>query len=374
MAGVTHPHVRLLVGTTKGAFVFTSDAARQKWDMDGPVLAGWEVYSLLGDNRRAPRLYAGTSHAAYGPAIRYSDDFGQSWQQLEHGPQYASESGFSVSRIWQLVPGHPSQPDTLYAGVEQAGLFASHDRGESWQELAGLTRHPTRSEWFPGGGGLCLHTVLVHPDNPRRMWVAISAVGVFRSDDGGDTWQAKNKGLIEANTGQPAQEIGSCVHKMVLDPANPDTLYMQEHCGVFQSNDGGDTWFTIEEGLPSAHLHHPEFWPFGFPLVVTKDRNLFLIPLESSEVRAVPCGDLRVYRRSCDGAAWEPTAPILPLEPHFESVLRDAMDVDDYDEQGIYFGTTGGDLFYSLNQGDSWQRLPGRFSRILTVKAWTLNA
>jgi hypothetical protein len=305
--------VRVLVGTSKGAFIFTSDTAREEWEMEGPFLGGWEIYSLLGDCRSSkPRLYAGTSHTAYGAALRVSDDMGQNWRQIEHGPSYPPESGFTLNRIWQIVPGHATQPGTLYAGVEEAGLFVSHDRGESWQELSALTQHPTRPEWFPGNGGLCLHTVLVHPNNPQRIWVAMSAVGVFRSDDAGASWQVKNNGLIEAHTGQPAGEIGSCVHKMVLDPVNPNTLYMQEHCGVFQSNDGGDTWYPVEEGLPSAHLHHPEMWPFGFPIAVTKARNLFLIPLESSEQRTVASGDLRVYRRACDGNSWEPTAPILP--------------------------------------------------------------
>lgn len=373
MAGSANPHIRLLVGTSKGAFIYTSDAERRQWELHGPYLHGWEVYSMLGDNRGTPRLIAGTSHEVYGPAIRISEDLGENWRQVEDGPQYSSESGHSVKRIWQLLPGQDSEPDTLYAGVEEAGLFVSRDRGESWREVDALTKHPTRAEWFPGGGGLCLHTILVHPQNPQRIWVGISAVGVFRSDDGGATWHPANKGLMEANTGQPAEEIGSCIHKMVLDPDNPDTLYMQEHCGVFRSDNGGDSWYTIEEGLPSANLHHPEFWPFGFPMVTTQSGDLYIVPLESSEQRTVVSGELNVYRRKRGEEAWSRTGPITPQESRYTSVLRDAMTVDDEAEPGIYFGTTNGDIFYSLDEGDAWTKLPGQLPRVLTVKTWTLD-
>lgn len=372
MCADTNRQVRLLVGTAKGMFIFRADAARRHWEMEGPHLGGWEVYSLLGTQDPSARLYAGTSHPAYGTTIRISDDFGATWREVEQGPSYSPESGFKLNRIWQLVPG--AEADTLYAGVDEAGLFVSHDRGENWQEVTALTAHPTRPEWFPGAGGLCLHTILVHPTNPQRMWVGISAVGVFRTDDGGASWQTSNTGLLEAHTGQPAQEIGSCVHKMVVDRANPDILYMQEHLGVFRSDNGGDQWTTMEEGLPAAHLHHPEWWPFGFPIVQSRAGNLFLVPLESSEQRNVAGGDLRVYRRARDGAAWEPTAAITPNEPRYTSVLRDSLAVDDLEQSGIYFGTTGGDIFFSLDEGDSWQKILGRFPRILTLKTWTLDA
>jgi hypothetical protein len=373
MTGSAKSQVRVLVGTTKGAFIYTSDADRKQWEFSGPFLHGWEVYSLLGDHRRTPRLIAGTSHEAYGPAVRISDDLGETWRQVENGPQYPAESGFHLKRIWQLTPGHASQPDTIYAGVEEAGIFVSHDRGESWTELDSLTAHPTRSEWFPGGGGLCLHTILVHPNDAQRMLVGISAVGVFITADGGATWRTSNKGLIEAHTGEPAQEIGSCVHKMVFDRSNPNTLYMQEHCGVFRSDNGGESWYTIEEGLPQANLHHPEFWPFGFPMATTQDGHLFIVPLESSEQRTTVSGKLAVYRRAPGADTWEPSGPIPPDEPRYTSVLRDAMDVDDQEQTGVYFGTTSGDLFYTLNNGDTWEKLPGQLPRILSVKTWTLD-
>lgn len=372
---MSNAQVQLMVGTAKGGFIYTSDTARQSWELRGPFLHGWEVYSVLGDQRGSqPRIIAGTSHEAYGPSIRISDDLGKTWEPVEKGPEYSEASGFKLNRIWQLVPGHATQPETVYAGVDEAGLFVSHDRGESWSEVDSLTGHPTRPDWFPGAGGMCLHTILIHPDNPQRMWVAISAVGVFRSDDGGKSWDVANEGLLEAHTGEPAQSIGSCVHKVVLDPANPDTLYMQEHLGVFRSDNGADSWYTMEEGLPKAQLHHPEWWPFGFPMAINRKGDKFLVPLESSEQRTSVAGELAVYRRSRDAAAWEPAGPILPQEPRYTSVLRDAMTVDDQDQQGVYFGTTSGDVYCSLDNGDTWARLPGQLPRVLTVKSWTLDA
>lgn len=375
MAKTDTTQVQLLVGTIKGVFIYSADPARKEWELRGPFLHGWEVYSLTGDQRRSPRLIAGTSHLAYGPAIRISDDLGETWRQVEKGPEYPADSDFKLTRIWQIAPGRADHPDTFYAGVDEAGLFVSHDRGESWEEVRGLTSHPTRPDWFPGGGGLCLHTIVQHPTNPQRMWVGISAAGVFRTDDGGATWQPRNKGLMEANLQEPVtQEIGSCVHKMVLDPSNPDTLFMQEHCGVFRSDDGGDSWYTIEEGLPKAHLHHPEFWPFGFPLAITPAGDMFIMPLESSEQRTSPQGELSIYRRGRNDDAWQPCGPIEPAEPRYTSVLRDAMTIDDQPETGLYFGTTSGDVFSTLDNGDTWQKLPGQLPRVLSLKTWTLEA
>lgn len=356
--------VVILVGTQKGAFFFHSDENRQDWRMTGPHLGGWEVYSLLGDSRFGPRIYAGTCHFVYGPTVRYSDDFGETWEQVVSGPQYGEESGFTLKRIWQIVPGHPSEPDTLYAGVEEAGLFVSHDRGMTWTERTGLTAHPTRPGWFPGNGGLCLHTILIDPHNPRRIWVGISAVGVFRSDDGGETWQVRNEGLPTVPTGMPYPEIGRCVHKMLLDPERPRSLYMQFHGGVFRSEDAADTWQPVEQGLPGN---------FGFPITRTRSGNLFVIPLESDERRYVSGGKLRVYRSRNGGAHWEATEAGLADEPQYVGVLRDSMDADSLEPGGVYFGTTMGEVFYSRDEGEHWERLPGSFPRITTVKAWVLE-
>ncbi|NIK75165.1 hypothetical protein FHS15_000263 [Paenibacillus castaneae] len=361
--------IHLLVGTAKGVFMYSSDEKRKDWSLKGPFLNGWEAYSVLGDSRSGSRMFAGTSHAAYGATIRISDDYGETWRQAAQSPSYSSESGFSLNRIWQLIPGGDTQPDTFYAGVEEAGLFVSHDRGETWTELDGLTKHPTRPEWFGGAGGMCLHTILIDPRNPNRIWAAMSAVGVFRSDDGGKSWVVCNKGLNRAATGQPDESIGYCIHKMVADPIDPDTLYMQEHSGVFISKDGGDSWQIYEEGLDM----HGDDRPFGFPIAIGSNGDLFLIPLESSEKRSMRDGKLIVWSRPRGGARWEPIGDVVPDELRHVSVLRDGMTVDAMEQFGLYIGTSSGEVFCSLDSGQSWQRLPGQLSRILNVKSWIVE-
>ncbi|UUZ90917.1 hypothetical protein LJK87_34720 [Paenibacillus sp. P25] len=363
--------VILLIGTNKGAFFYTSEDGRKSWTLSGPFLPGWEVYSLLGDSRNGrTRLYAGTSHAAYGATVRISDDFGRNWRQIEAGPRYTSESGFSLNRIWQLAPGHPSEPDSVFAGAEEAGLFVSRDAGESWTELHGLTKHPSRPGWFPGAGGMCLHTPLIHPENPKRMWVAMSAVGVFRTEDGGDTWTPRNVGLARVPTGQNVPEVGYCVHKMVMDPDDPNVLYMQEHGGVFQSNDAGDTWFPIEDGLTLRG----EDKPFGFPISIAPNGDLFLLRRWRAASSA-PCamGSFSSTARDRGEQGWKPVGDVVPDEPRHVSVLRDALACDALDPYGLYFGTTSGEVFGSQDRGRTWIRSPGQFSRILCVKTWVLK-
>lgn len=367
--------VAVLVGTTKGMFLYRSDTSRRDWRLSGPHLGGWEVYSLMGDSQHSHKIFAGTSHAAYGPSIRLSEDFGETWTQVEEGPRYCTESGFALNRIWQIVPGHESQPDTMFAGAEEAGLFVSRDRGTTWNELDGLTKHPTRPGWFPGAGGLCLHTILIDPGDPRRMWVAMSAVGVFRTDDGGETWKPCNNGLARVPTGQPYPEVGYCIHKMVQDPHDPNILYMQEHGGVYKSIDGAESWFPIEDGLPGGgQSHSPDYQgPFGFPICISPKGDLFLIPLESSEQRTMRGGKLLVYRMHNGSERWEPIGDVLPEEQRHVNVLRDAMAVDSLESSGTYFGTTSGEVYCSLDRGEKWDRLPGQFSRILAVKTWLLE-
>jgi hypothetical protein len=361
--------VILLVGTNKGVFFYTSGLERKNWQLNGPFLAGWEIYSILGDSRHGNRIFAGVSHAAYGPTIRVSEDMGESWTQIEQGPAYSMESGFALNRIWQIVPGAPSEPDTLYAGVEEAGLFVSRDRGVTWKELDALTKHPTRPGWMPGAGGMCLHTIIVDPHNPLRIWVAMSSVGVFRSEDGGETWKTCNTGLARVPTGQPYPEIGYCIHKMVADPKDPNILYMQEHSGVFKSIDGGDNWIAIEEGLTLKEGDDP----FGFPIGISPTGDLFLVPLESSEVRSMRDGKLLVHSMQPGQDRWEPIGDVLPDEPRHVNVLRDALTVDSMDPYGVYFGTTSGEVFCSLDRGINWDRLPGQLSRVLTVKQWIVE-
>jgi photosystem II stability/assembly factor-like uncharacterized protein len=353
--------VTLLVGTTKGAFFFHSDTNRRDWEMTGPHLDGWEIYSLYGDSRKGERVFAGTSHFVFGTTIRVSDDLGNTWEQVEASPRYSEDSGFKLNRIWQIGPGHQSQPNTLYAGVDEAGLFSSSDSGLTWQEVTGLSQHHTRSEWAPGNGGLCLHTILPDPTNPQRMWVGISAVGAFRTDDAGASWKACNDGLPVLATGVQTTEVGRCVHKLVLDPRDHDTLYCQFHGGVFKSTDAADSWQPIESGLPSN---------FGFPMGVTANGDLFVIPLESDMQRHVKDGHLRVYRSRDGGASWVDTSRGLPDQPHYVGVLRDAMSVDSLDPAGIYFGTSMGEVFFSPDSGENWSRLPGQFPRITSIKSW----
>ncbi len=353
--------VTVLVGTTKGAFFFHADADRRAWKMTGPHLDGWEIYSLYGDSRGGNRVFAGTSHFVYGPTIRVSEDLGETWTQVEASPSYSKESGFTLNRIWQIVPGHPTEPDTLYAGVDQAGLFVSRDSGTTWDEVTSLSQHPTREEWGPGNGGLCLHTILIDPTNAQRMWVGISAVGVFRTDDGGQSWKTCNQGLPGVVTGVRTHDVGRCVHKIVLDPKDPKTLYCQFHGGVFKSTDAADSWQAIESGLPSN---------FGFPMGITTSGDLFVVPLESDMQRHVKDGLLRVYRSRDGGASWSPSGQGLPEQAHYVGVLRDALTVDSLDPAGVYFGTSMGEVFCSPDGGESWDRLPGQFPRITYIKTW----
>ena len=356
--------VVVLVGTSKGAFFFHSDARRRDWRMTGPHLAGWDVYSLHASTRNGRRIYAGTSHWVYGPTIRASDDGGATWAELPQSPRYADDRGFKVERIWQIAPGHPSEPRTLLAGVEQAGLFVSRDGGERWDEVTALTDHPTRESWFPGGGGLCLHTIVVDPSDPRRWWIAISAVGVFRTEDGGESWTVCNQGLPGVPTGQPDRGIDRCVHKLVQDPADPDTLYMQFHGGVFRSTDAGDSWHAMADGLPSV---------FGFPMAVTKRGTRFVAPLHSDEQRVMADGRLRLFRSAAGSTSWEPVGRGLPEEPRYVGVLRDALDVDSLETPGVYFGTTMGEVFASPDEGESWTRLPAQLPRVTSVRAWVTD-
>jgi hypothetical protein len=351
--------VILMVGTEKGGFIFRSDESRGKWEMSGPVLKGWAVQDLRIDQRATPVMLAAAGHEVYGPGIQVSKDLGTTWETIENPPKFAEGASGKLNNIWTITPGLDAAPDTFFAGTDDAALFVTHDRCKTWIELPGVARHETRDEWMGGAGGLCLHSIIVHPTNPDRIWVAISAVGVLRTDDSGMTWQVKNKGLEITIEGEEHKEVGSCVHRMVLDPTNPDRLFQQNHMGVFRSADGGDSWETIENGLPGR---------FGFPMVVhpREPGVLFTAPQESDEYRFARDGRLTIYRTRDAGDSWHETRQGLP-DNAYVGVLRQAMAIDDLESPGVYFGTNSGQVFCSNDTGDSWTALPCALPRIKSV-------
>ena len=354
--------VLVMVGTVKGAFIFSSDEAREEWTIEGPLLKGWEVSNLTFDARGEPAVWACVGHFVYGPTIQVSRDLGRTWAQIEHGPRYEEDSGHELNRIWCVAPGHASEPGVLYAGVDQAGLFVSRDGGAHWREVRAVSEHPTRGDWSPGAGGMCCHTVLVDPADKDRIWLGISAVGAFRSEDGGATWEVKNEGLPIAADSKDFDNIGSCVHRMVLAPDVPDLLYQQNHQGLFRSRDGGDSWQSIQEGVPSD---------FGFPMVMhpRDSRTLYVLPLESDEYRFFARGQPVVYRTRDGGGSWQGLTDGLPDDFCYVGVLRHALAADGLDSCGIYFGTTGGQIYHSSDEGVSWRAMAAQLPRVLSVTA-----
>lgn len=357
--------VLLLAATRKGGFVLESDSERTDWDVRGPFLKGWDVSDLVLDTRTEPMLYAAVGHFVYGPTIQYSADMGETWMQAETNPGYSEDSEADMTRIWTLVPGRPSEPDVLYAGVDEAGLFVTRDGGSTWTELDGLRRHETSDHWFPGNGGLCCHTVLLDPQNDGRMWVGISAAGVFRTDDGGESWSLKNDGLEVAAPAEQYETLGSCVHRLVLDPETPSRLYQQNHLGVYRSTSAGDQWESVTDGLPST---------FGFPIAMHPHdpETLYTFPLESDEYRLPPEGQPAVYRTTSAGDAWERCADGLPADA-WVTVLRQAMAMDRSEPAGVYVGTTGGQIFYSADEGDSWSTIDCQLPKIHSLTTAVLE-
>ncbi len=347
--------VRLLVGTAKGGFWVTS-TDRQRWKVEGPFFKGWKVTAGL--RLDDGRFMAATSSDIYGPAIHVSSDSG-GWKQIPDGPAYPREGPSRLRQIWTLRENR----GVLYAGVQDAGIFTSADSGNSWVPVTGLNDHETRSAWGPGAGGLCCHALLFSDRNPERMWCGISAVGVFRTDDGGETWAPKNRGITMVLEDQHYKEIGRCVHGLAQDPADPDRIYRQDHSGMYRSLDGGDSWQRNEGGLPSG---------FGFPIVMAEGgRALFAAPQESDEYRVPLGGALQVFRSTDGGNSWHPAAKGLPSVNAYGTVLRGAMATDNLDPGGVYAGTTSGTLHASRDLGESWTNLPVVLPRIFHVSAWS---
>ncbi len=389
-------NVRVLVGTRKGAFILTSDGKRQKWDVSGPHFAGWEIYHMKGSPVDPNRIYASQTSGWFGQVLQRSDDGGKTWQtpggeELPKPGEFpkglsnkfvydtSAETGkpltthqwydgtqhpWEFKRVWHLEPSL-TDPDTVYAGIEDAAIFRTTDGAKSWHELPGLRGHGTGPKWQPGAGGMCLHTILLSPSDPGRIYIAISAAGAFRTDDGGKTWKPINQGLRSNYIPDPKAEIGHCVHHVALHPSRPNVLFMQKHWDVMRSDNAGDLWHEVSGNLPTdfgfvidVHAHEPE--------------TIYVVPIKSDSEHFPPEGKLRVYRSRTGGNEWEPLTKGLPQSNCYVNVLRDAMAVDKLDSCGIYFGTTGGQVYASADAGDSWMPIVHDLPAVLSVEVQTL--
>jgi len=387
--------VRVLVGTKKGAFVLTADGKREHWDVSGPHFAGWEIYHVKGSPADPNRLYASQTSGWFGQIIQRSDDGGKTWHQpgtppgepAAPGPPKTDSNKFAYDvsaapltthqfydgtqhpwefkRVWHLEPSL-KDPDTVYAGVEDAALFRSTDGGQNWKELPGLRGHGTGPKWQPGAGGMCLHIIILDPSNPQRMFIAISAAGAFRTDDGGKTWKPINQGLRSQYIPDPTAEIGHCVHHVAMNPSRPGVLFMQKHWDVMRSDNAGDSWVEVSGNLPTdfgfvidVHAHEPE--------------TIYVVPIKSDSEHYVHEGKLRVYRSRSGGNEWEALTKGLPQRDCYVNVLRDAMAVDSLDKCGVYFGTTGGQVYASADAGDSWAPIVRDLPAVLSVEVQTLT-
>ena len=396
--GTRMSRVRVLVGTRKGAFILTSDGKREQWDVSGPHFAGWEMYHLKGSPADPNRIYASQSSGWFGQMIQRSDDGGKTWHQPgtpagetpAPGPPKSASNKFvydasaetgkpltthqwydgtqhpwEFKRVWHLEPSL-TDPDTVYAGVEDAALFRSNDGGQNWKELSALRGHGTGPKWQPGAGGMCLHTIILDPSDPQRIFIAISAAGAFRTDDGGQTWKPINRGLHSQYIPDPLAEVGHCVHHIAMNPSRPGVLFMQKHWDVMRSNDAGDSWQEVSGNLPTdfgfvidVHAHEPE--------------TVYVVPITSDSLHFVPDGKLRVFRSRTGGNEWEPLTKGLPQKDCYVNVLRDAMAVDSLDKCGIYFGTSGGQVYASADAGDSWEPIVRDLPAVLSVEVQTLG-
>ena len=360
--------VFVLVGTMKGAFLLRSNAARRRWQVGGPLSAGSPVYAMAVDQRNGRhRLWWSEQSFRWGTVLRSSDDFGRTFTEPEtYSVKFPADSGLTLKNIWQISMGNAGEPDAMYCGVEPAALFKSTDAGSTWSLVQGLFDHPHREKWMPGGGGLCLHTIVPDPVDQKRMVVAISTGGVYRTEDGGQTWHARNQGVRAQYLPDKFPEFGQCVHKIAQPASQPSRLYLQNHWGLYRSDDGGDTWHDIANGVPSD---------FGFPIVVHPHdpETAYIIPVESDEYRCTPEGKLRVYCTRNGGQSWEPLTSGLPQKNALETIVRDGMATDTLTPAGIYFGTRSGKVYGSANDGQSWKLIAEGLPAIVCVKAVVLE-
>jgi photosystem II stability/assembly factor-like uncharacterized protein len=388
--------VRVLVGTRKGAFILTSNGKREKWDISGPHFAGWEIYHMKGSPADPNRIYASQTSSWFGQIIQRSDDGGKTWEPpggekmpdpydppaggsnkfvydtspdtgkplTTHQWYDGSQRPWEFKRVWHLEPSY-TDPDLVYAGVEDAALFLTRNGGKSWHELSGLRGHVSGPKWQPGAGGMCLHTILVDPKNPKRIFIAISAAGAFRTDDGGETWKPINRGLNSEYIPDPDAEVGHCVHRIAFHPTRPEVLFMQKHWDVMRSENAGELWSEISGNLPSdfgfvidVHAHEPE--------------TIYVIPIKSDAEHYPPDGKLRVYRSRTGGNDWEALTKGLPQNNCYVNILRDAMAIDTMESCGVYFGTTGGQVYCSADSGDTWNAIVRDLPAVLSVEVQTI--
>ena len=368
--------VRVLVGTRKGAFVLEADGKREKWDISGPFFGGWEIYHMKGSPVDPNRIYASQSTGWHGQVVQRSNDGGKTWEPMNNKFVYDGVPGthqwydgtphpWEFKRVWHFEPSL-NDADTVYAGVEDAALFRTTDGGTTWLELSGLRGHGSGPRWQPGAGGLGLHTIILDPSDPKRIYIAISAAGAFRTDDGGESWKPINKGLSSPYLPDPTAEVGHCVHHVAMHPARPGVLFMQKHWDVMRSDDAGDNWREVSGNLPTD---------FGFTLDVHahEPETVYVVPIKSDSEHYPPEGKLRVYRSRSGGDEWEPLSKGLPQSDCYVDVLRDAMAVDSLDSCGIYFGTTGGQVYASADSGDSWTALAHDLPAVLSIEVQTLK-
>jgi photosystem II stability/assembly factor-like uncharacterized protein len=392
--------VRVLVGTRKGAFVLTADGKREKWEVSGPFFAGWEMYHLKGSLADPNRIYASQTSGWFGQIIQRSDDGGKTWFQPGLAPgeptttpdgmpkgesnkfayDVSPETGkpltthmwydgtqhpWEFKRVWHLEPSL-TDPNHVYAGVEDAALFESKDGGQNWTELPALRGHESGPRWQPGAGGMCLHSILLDPKNPQRIFIAISAAGAFRTDDGGKTWKPINRGLKSQYIPDPNAEVGHCVHHIAMHPQRPNVLFMQKHWDIMRSDDAGDSWREVSGNLPTD---------FGFPIDIHahEPETIYVVPIKSDSEHFPLDGKLRVYRSRSGGNEWEELTNGLPQKDCYVNVLRDAMAVDSLDSCGVYFGTTGGQVYASRDSGDTWQAIVRDLPAVLSVEVQTLK-
>ncbi|HEU5352772.1 MAG TPA: exo-alpha-sialidase [Terracidiphilus sp.] len=387
--------VRVLVGTRKGAFLLTADGKRDKWEVSGPHFAGWEIYHMKGSPVDPDRIWVSQTSSWFGQLLQRSTDGGKTWHQpgvtdekpiqfpnkapnrflydttdasgaplTTHQWYDGTQHPWEFKRVWHIEPSL-TDANTVYAGVEDAAIFRSTDGGESWQELSGLRGHGTGPNWQPGAGGMCLHTLILDPSNPQRIYIAISAAGAFRSDDGGKSWKPINKGLVSQFMPDPNAEVGHCVHHIAMNPARPSTLFMQKHWDVMRSDDAGDNWHEVSGNLPTdfgfcidIHAHQPD--------------TIYVVPIKSDSEHFPIDGKLQVYRSRTGGNEWEALSKGLPQKDCYVDILRDAMAVDHLDDCGIYFGTTGGQVYVSPNGGDTWQAIVHDLPPVLSVEVQTI--